>query len=220
MLIDTGCTKIMVSADYLNQDCVDRDQTEKIMCVHGDMMCYPTARVKLQLGRWKQVARVVVAVPVLLGTDIYDLTAKLVLVTTRAQAMRDRDKDTEVHESGTLHTNDGVEDLAEDTNGGKAGKYLSESVEGQTTDQRREELMGLEPEESNPLQASMDEIKQWQAMDPTLAKPRKAAENEESEVCVGFYYQNGLLHQRWRPEGSVEGDVRTCKQLVLPQQYR
>ena len=80
--------------------------------------------------------------------------------------------------------------------------------------------MGLEPEESNPLQASVDEIKQWQAMDPTLAKPREAAENEESEVRVGFYYQNGLLYWRWRPEGSLEGDVRTCEQLVLPQQCR
>ena len=40
MLIDTGCTKIMASADHLNQDCVDQDQAEKIMCVHGDMMHY------------------------------------------------------------------------------------------------------------------------------------------------------------------------------------
>lgn len=159
------------------------------MCVHGDMVRYPTARVKLQLGRWKRVSRVVVApgipVPVLLGTDIYDLMAKPVLVTTRAQAMRDHDKNTEVNESGTLHTNNRVEDLA-DTNGGKAGEYLSELVEGQATDQRREEPMRLEPEESNPLQASVDEIKQWQAMDATLAKPREAAEKEESEVCVGF----------------------------------
>ena len=71
-----------------------------------------------------------IPVPVLLGTDIYDLMAKPVLVTTRAQAMRDHDKNTEVHESGTLHTNNRVEDLAEDTNGGKAVEYLSELVEG------------------------------------------------------------------------------------------
>jgi len=62
----------------------------KILCVHGDMVCYPTATVKLQLGRWSRVARVVVApgilVPVLLGTDIYDLIAnKPLLVITRAQ---------------------------------------------------------------------------------------------------------------------------------------
>ena len=51
-------------------------------------------------------------------------------------------------------------------------------------------------------------------------KPREATEDEESEVCVDFYYQNGLLYWRWRPEGSVEGDVRMCKQLVLLQQCR
>ena len=93
-----------------------------------------------------------------------------VLISTRAQARRDHDKDAEVYESGTVHKHNIVKDLAEDTNGGKAGKYLSETVEGQTADQRREELMGLEPEESNPLQAGMHEVKQRQAMDPILAK--------------------------------------------------
>ena len=42
MLIDTVCTKIMVSTDWLDHDCTDYDQTEKILCVHGDMVCYPT----------------------------------------------------------------------------------------------------------------------------------------------------------------------------------
>ena len=75
-----------------------------------------------------------IPVPVLLGTDIYDLMAKPVLVTKRAQARRGRDKNTEVHKSGTLHTYSRVEDLAEDTIGGKAGEYLLEMVEGQTTE--------------------------------------------------------------------------------------
>ena len=64
------------------------------MCVHGDEVCYPTAEVRLKLGQWSQTARVVVApgipVPVLLGTDIYDLSlSNPVIVTTRAQARRD-----------------------------------------------------------------------------------------------------------------------------------
>ena len=59
-------------------------------------------------------------------------------------------------------------------------------------------------------------------MDPTLAKAHDEAGNEESEgdIRVGFYYSDGLLYWKWRPEGSAEGDVRTCKQLVLPQQCR
>ena len=61
-------------------------------------------------------------------------------------------------------------------------------------------------------------MRQWQATDPTLAKARDGAKEEESYHRVGFYNHNGLLYQKWRPEGSMDGDVRTCKQLVLPQQ--
>jgi len=38
ILIDTGCTKTMVFADWLDQDCMDYDQMEKILCVHEDMV--------------------------------------------------------------------------------------------------------------------------------------------------------------------------------------
>ena len=41
-----------------------------------------------------------------------------------------------------------------------------------------------------------------------------------SKDRVGFYYEDGLLYWKWRPDGSAEGDVHTCKQLVLPQQCR
>ena len=74
MLIDTGCTNTMVSACYIK---LNYYNTEKIFCVHGDV--YPTAEINLRLGQWSQISEVVVApgipVPVLLGTDIYKLTA-------------------------------------------------------------------------------------------------------------------------------------------------
>ena len=38
MLIDTGCTKTMVSAEWLDEGCVDYSQTERILC-HGVMVC-------------------------------------------------------------------------------------------------------------------------------------------------------------------------------------
>ena len=63
-------------------------------------------------------------------------------------------------------------------------------------------------------------MRQWQATDPTLAKAGDMAKNDESDDRVSFYYNNGLLYQKWRSEGSTDGDVRTCKQLVLPQQCR
>ena len=49
----------------------------------------------------------------------------------------------------------------------------------------------------NPLEANVEDIKQWQAMDPTLAKAREEAANEGSEgdIRVGFYYSDGLLYR-------------------------
>ena len=103
MLIDTGCTKTMVSADYLPADRLDHSNKERILCVHGDEVCYPTAEVRLKLGRWSQKSRVVVApgipVPVLLGTDIYDLPLNNpVMVTTRNQAKKDHNLVTNAEE--------------------------------------------------------------------------------------------------------------------------
>ena len=88
------------------------------------------------------------------------------------------------------------------------------------TEQRREEVPTSTLQELNPLEANTATMRQWQATDPTLAKARDMAKNDESDDQVGFYYNNGLLYQKWRPEGSTDGDVRTCKQLVLPQQCR
>lgn len=53
-----------------------------------------------------------------------------------------------------------------------------------------------------------------------MDKARDEAGEEETDDRVGFYYNNGLLYRKWRPQGTADGDVRTCKQLVLPQQCR
>ena len=59
ILIDTAWAyKTMVSADYLPTDCLDHFNKERILCVHGDEVCYPTAEVRLKLGRWSQKAKV------------------------------------------------------------------------------------------------------------------------------------------------------------------
>ena len=49
-LIDIGCTKTMVFADYLPTGRLDHVNKEKILCVHGDEVSYPTPEVKLKLG--------------------------------------------------------------------------------------------------------------------------------------------------------------------------
>ena len=87
-------------------------------------------------------------------------------------------------------------------------------------EQRREELPSAALRECNPLEATVEHIKQWQAQDPTLQKARETVGEAVSKDRVGFYYEDGLLYRKWRPDGSAEGDVRTCKQSVLPQQCR
>ena len=58
-------------------------------------------------------------------------------------------------------------------------------------------------------------MRQWQAVvDPTHAKALDGAKEKESDECVDFYYNNGLLYRKWRPEGSTKGDVRTCSASV------
>ena len=219
MLIDTGCTKTMVSADYIHPNCIDNDNQEKILCVHGDMVSYPTAEVNLKLGQWSQVAKVVVApgipVPVLLGTDIYEL--KPVMVTTRAQARRNHSSTAGAQGSNRPEPGDDNEIIPVDSNLQGECSTVSDPIE-ESNEQRMEELPTSTDEEHSSLEANADEIRQWQTTDPTLTRVRDEAGEEGSDVRVGFYYHDGLLYRKGRPEGSSEGDVRTCKQLVLPQQ--
>lgn len=105
--------------------------------MHGDKVSYPTAEVELKLGRWSQTTRVVVApdipVPVLLGTDIYDLTSSNpVMVTTRAQARRKG------------NTTAGPERILEEENG-LADERSQLSLEEEAVEQRREEAPTLTP---------------------------------------------------------------------------
>ena len=170
---DTGCTKTMVvSADHLPTDCLDHFNKEKILCVHGDEVCYPTAEVRLKLGRWAQTAKVVVApgipVPVLLGTDIYDLSLNNpVMVTTRAQAKRDSNlvTDTEADTEGTLEERPAESDPleTEDISATDApnGDYSEPTKEVETVQQRREEEPTSMPQGLNPPQANIDDIRQW-----------------------------------------------------------
>ena len=168
MLIDTRCTKTMVCAGYLPTGCLDHVNKERILCVHGDEVCYPTAEVRLKLWWWSQTPRVVVAlgipVPVLLGMDIYDLSlSNPVMVTTRVQARRDSNliNDTKgtveerPSESDSLET---VENISvTDT---LKGEYSESTEEMETVEQRREAEPTSKPEELNPLEANVDDIRQ------------------------------------------------------------
>ena len=73
---------------------------------------------------------------------------------------------------------------------------LSEPTEEmELVEQRREEEPTSMPQE---LEVNVDNIRQWQAMDPTLVKACDEAGNEASEgdIRVGFYYSDGLLYPK------------------------
>ena len=60
--------------------------------------------------------------------------------------------------------------------------------EVEIVEQRREEEPTSIPQGLNPLEVNVDDMRQWQVMDPTLAKAHEGAVNEASEgdIQVGF----------------------------------
>ena len=243
MLIDTGCTNTMVSANYIDSGNLDYGNTEKILCIHGDMVCYPTAEVYLRLGQWSRAAKVVVApglpVPVLLGTDIYRLTAsKPVMVTVRVQAKRggsapkDEKKATEpqpdtdkqqkneddllVEEIFTIQQDEDLGEGSAEQEASPMNQYHKSTIEEEEyTEQRREELPDSTPQECKVLEATAEDIRRWQAQDPTLQKVREEAGDAGSDLQVGFYYEDGLLHRKWRlPMAGHMGITRTKDRLL------
>ena len=103
-----------------------------------------------------------IPVPVLLGTDIYDLScSNPVMVTTRAQAKRDSSLMTDTEgtseerpaESDSLKTTDiSATDVLN-------GEYSEPTKEAETVEQRREEAPTSMPQGLNPLEANVDDIK-------------------------------------------------------------
>ena len=122
------------------------------------------------------------------------------MVTTRAQAKRESSLMTDTEgtseerpaESDSLKT---TEDIS--ATNAPNGEYSEPTKEVETVEQRREEEPTSMPQGLNPLEANAEDIKQWQAMDPTLAKAREKAVNEGSEgdIRVGFYYSDGLFYR-------------------------
>ena len=96
-------------------------------------------------------------------------------------------------------------------------------VEGEVVIQEGEATDEMSMEERDVLSADPGELKLWQQRDPSLAKARElAGENRTQDPGgrVHFFYQDGLFYRRWQPEDSDAGDVRSCEQLVLPQECR
>lgn len=93
-LVDTGCTRTLVQAQYIARDLWSED-TVSVCCVHGDKADLPTAEVYIEVNKQPYLMNVGVAAnlpyPILLGKDmpvLADLVQETAWcgVVTRAQA--------------------------------------------------------------------------------------------------------------------------------------
>ena len=207
MLIDTGCTKTMVSADYLHPDCLNHASTEKILCVNGESQL-SNSRNRAHTGSMVTKCQSCgCSWPVLLGTDIYDLSpSNPVMVTTRAQTRKKCSttvRPGNIPEEGTSESCQVVDNSTSEniSNDGCSRPTL----EMETIEQRREETPTSTSQRLNALEASADDIRQWQAADPTLTKACDEAEEKESDDRVGFYYNNGISTGNGDHKGQQKG---------------
>ena len=244
ILVDTGSRISVVRADLVEESkCTEG--TAALECVHGDSISYPTARVALDINGWsKELSAAVVPklpVDVLISWADYMSVGKPSGTTSLAVVTRSQRKK---HMQGCKGKDNGVAGQWEG-NGpatrvtrGPVSQYLPlhpESSPAQALDRQPDEQMDDQKEsgeENCPpqvythtpigdvLQASPQQLADWQHGDPTLSKTRELASGEgQAPGRAQFCYQNGLLYRKWSPDGS-SNHVKACEQLVLPKQCR
>jgi hypothetical protein len=239
ILLDTGCSRTMVQRalvpghKYLEGDAVT------IRCAHGDTVLYPLAKIDMVVDgmpiKVEAAVSEILPVPVLLGTDVMELTQLLggadteigkstpedvMVVVTRAQARKQLEEELLRREN--------------EVRSGVKPNQLEESKEADpiqsteplTKEQRRTLRLKLgkkmehgDDESSlHALEISASELSKLQDQDGTLAKVRDAADGKPSTAGIGFFKRGGLIFRRWTPPGR--GEDMEIEQLVLPKECR
>ncbi|XP_064389549.1 uncharacterized protein LOC135337548 [Halichondria panicea] len=238
MLLDSGCSRTMVSANSVDSSKISKAETVAVLCVHGDTVEYPTAMVELALGGHTRKANVAIApslpVPVLLGRDLYDIRSGWkssdtgYMVETRSQK--------KIRESKSM---DDLMDLDEQAILSELfdqslklevpeANLASEEHENLRREDMAENTSTLEEEMNaepvSPLDASKEQIQAWQESDATLVKVRDYASSQPEDRTEGenvfFYRKDGLLYRHWQPRKRGKDGVQAVEQLVLPTQCR
>ena len=77
ILLDTGCSRTMVSNRFVPLENYLEDKGVSVRCAHGDINFYPLAKVEIGVRDLKLTVEAAVAenptVPVLFGTDVPEL---------------------------------------------------------------------------------------------------------------------------------------------------
>ena len=179
--------------------------------------------MKLASGPWSKEATVVVApnlpVAVLLGRDVcegaaipgQDDPARGLAVVTPSKAKATDGKENEREEV--------ISNLpyfsAEELEGVEAN-------EGPETHEDNKQLrgkadIGNDDEEKGLLNATPEQIQEWQEADGTLENIRKPVEVESMEDSgTKLTHKAGLLYRIWQPKEVKNRGAQECEQLVLP----
>ena len=181
--IDTGCSQSLVWRSLVPGVNILSEKTET-WCVHGDVVPYPLAIVKMVVDGQELVIKAGLAeklpVDLLLGTDIPDLMKlirsdteeKRVLVLTRAQASRE-----EAKEKKELEANEAAEvTLTEIKTKGEPVFEFEDELYGESrvrkrlsrSEKRKNRWERVEAKERHMLEINGEELREAQELDETL----------------------------------------------------
>ena len=168
--------------------------TEEILCVHRDKVCYLTAE----------------AVPVLVGSDIYELIPNNpVMVTSYKSLICVGEGAISQAVQRKIMPNLGVTTEGESVPNSECGEA---AMEGYMIKQRMEEVPTTIPQELKSLEINADGIRQWQATDLTLAKARNEEGKRRMMTELALTTTMSCFTKKW---SSVVRDIRSCIQQVL-----
>ena len=256
IVLDTGCTRTMVH-EKLVPPGKHMAGGVTIRCAHGDEVSYPVAEVVITVGGQTMTVTAGVSgtlpVSVLLGTDVPQLIRllnedpaqkdaepdKALVVTTRAQARREKEETTsreQKERASGVQPREMLDRRLEPTDTGSDPEERDEIIGAefdpsifadireripQTRRQKREErrkhaaAAGGTGAERQLDQLSAGELKALQERDETLDAVRRAADGEPSASGGGFYRKDGVIYREWTaPRRDTE--ALTVEQLVLP----
>ena len=236
VLLDTGSETSIARTNLVDPTKCTQEMVG-VKCVHGNVVAYPTATVDLEMDGWEKEITVAlvpeVPVDVVMAWDDHDCprAESKSLVTTRAQKRQQLQEkqgdEAEATPSDSLQVSEDLEVEVDDpllARGPVSG--YPDLLEGGNGPVRSSGLHPSNTPSRDPhartlavLQATPEQLRDWQQTDPTLGKVRELASSKAGEKPGGatFFYHGGLIYRKWSPKNR---DALSWDQLVLPQQCR
>ena len=140
MVVDTGCSCTLVREDLVSFDKVDTTKMMRVQCAHGDEVEYPTAEVRIRIGERELLVKAGVSStlprPVLLGRDVTNRLG-FDVDKTQAYAVLTRNQWKKQAEEERFQQ-------AKEKASGATPNPIMDIAEGQSSEEERQEMTGLE----------------------------------------------------------------------------